>query len=318
MWWKRAAAIASVAVFGLAALSGAGCAEVPSKARSGTRPPQLSRKLEAADLLPVDLDIVVRIDIARLKAGLGPGVVGAFAERAATEGGDAFIAEAMSRADTVFVGLRLADLDAGDRVLVAEGQLGELHVDPSEWAETTPAATMEGVRILDRKGSISRGSTGRIVKAGDRLYAFVSPVEVDAVSRLLRDGADSERGDPEATGLVSADVRGHRLPRSLEKKYPSIAAVIAGVARIRGTAAMADNGVKMKVEIIARSEPDAARVEKFLVTVRDAGASTKHADLMKSVQIERAGPRVHVSALVPAPMVIAALSSPSPEPTPAR
>ena len=310
MWWKRARAIASAASLGLAVIAAAGCGPSPG-AKAGERPPQLSRRLDATDLLPADLDVVVRVDVARLKAGLGPGSAEVLAGRAAEQGGDGFIAEAMAKADTVWIGLRLADLDAGDRVLVAEGRLGEIHLEPSEWKETTPAATMEGVRILDRKGTVARASTGRIVAANDRLYAFVSPAEVDATSRLLRDGADEGHGDPAAHGLVSVDVRGHRLPRSLEKKYPSIAAVIAGVARVRGTAQMADDGVKVSVDVVSRSEPDAQCVEKFLVTVRDAAAGTKYGDLMKTMTIERAAAHVHVVATVPAPMVIAALSEPA-------
>lgn len=291
----------------LAALVLAACG--PDKGtKPGPRPPQLARRLEAIDLLPADLDVVVRVDVGRLKAGLGPAFADDLAARAAASGGDGFIAEGMSRADAVWIGLRLADIDAGDRVLVAEGRLGEIHLEPSEWEETTPAATMEGVRILDRKGKVARGSTGRIVKANDRLHAFVSPVEVDATSRLLRDGPDAGRGDPTAEGLVSVDVRGHRLPPSLEKKYPSIAAVIAGVARIRGSAGMAEGGVKVSLDVISRSEPDAQRVEKLLVTVRDAGQRTRYAGVLSAASVERAGVHVHVSALLPAQLVIAALS----------
>lgn len=309
MWWERARAVASAASLGLAAIAAAGCG--PSKdAKAGERPPQLSRKLEATDLLPADLDVVVRVDVARLKAGLGAGFADALAGRAAAQGGDAFITEAMSRAETVWIGVRLADLDAGDRVLVAEGKLAQIHIEPSEWKETTPAATMEGVRILDRKGAVLRASTARIVAADDRLVAFVSPVEVDATSRLLRDGPDEGRGDPAAQGLVSVDVRGHRLPRSLEKKYPSIAAVIAGVARVRGSASMVDDGVKVSLDVVAKSEPDAQRVEKFLVTVRDAAASTRYADVLNKASVDRAGVHVHLTATVPAQIVVAALSNP--------
>jgi hypothetical protein len=308
VWSKRAAAIVSAASLGLAAIVAAGCGGSAPGVKAGERPPQLSRRLEAIDLLPADLDVVLRVDVARLKAGLGPGFAEALAGRAAEQGGDAFIAEVMAQADTVFIGLRLVDIDAGDRVLVAEGRLGEIHIEPSEWKETTPAATMEGVRILDRRGPVPRGSTGRIIKASDRLYAFVSPVEVDATSRLLRDGADEGRGDPAAQGLVSIDVRGHRLSPSLEKKYPSIAAVIAGIARLRGSASMTDDGVKVAIDVVARSEPDAQRVEKLLVTFRDAAASTRYADLLKTTIIDRAGPHVHVTATVPAALVIAALS----------
>jgi hypothetical protein len=305
VWSKRAAALAST----LLLVASAGCG--PAKdAKTGVRPPQLSRHLSANDLLPRDLDVVVRVDVARLKAGLGPGVAEAFAARGAERGGEAFVAEAMAKADTVWIGLRLADIDAGDRVLVAEGHLGEVRIEPSDWQETTPAATMEGVQILDRKGAAARNGTGRIVVVNDRMYAFISPAEVDATSRLLRDGADDGRGDPSAAGLVSVDVRGHRLPKALEAKFPSIAAVVAGVLRVQGEAVLADDGLRVTLEVTAKSADAAKRVEKFLTTVRDNVADARYAALMKSVVIERVEAHVHLRATVPAAMVIAALSEP--------
>lgn len=292
----------------LAASVGA-CASAPTSPKKGERPPQLSRELGATDLLPADLDVVFRIDVARIKAGLGPAFAESLAERAAEQSRDGFIAEAMSRADTVWIGLRLADIDAGDRVLIAEGKTGEIHIEPSEWAEVKAGATIEGVHILDRRGALPRAATGRIVLASDRLIAFVSPAEVDAVSRLLKNGADEGHGDPAAVGLVSVDVRGHRLPPALEKKYPSIGAVIAGIAKIRGSAAMGDSAVIVNLEVFARSEPDAQRAEKFLVTVRDAALNTRYAEVMKTVSIERAGATIHLKANVPASFVIAALDA---------
>ncbi len=306
MWWKRGARIASAA--GLAVLlAPAGCGAPAKGAKAGPRPPQLARQIEATELLPADLDVVLRVDVARLKAGLGPAFTEALASRAAAQDGDGFVAESMARADTVWIGVRIADLDAGDRVLVAEGPLGEIHIEPSEWKETTPAATIEGVRILDRQGVVPRASTGRIIVASKRLHAFVSPAEVDATSRLLRNGPDDGRGDPAALGLVSMDVRGHRLPRTLEKKYPSIAAVIAGVARVRGTAALGDDGVKVTLDVTAKSEEAAKRVERFLVTVRDNAAQTKYAAMMQAAGVERVQAHVHVTATVPAKVVVAAL-----------
>ena len=87
MWWKRAAAIASAA----AILAGAGCREVPGP-KSAARPPQLSKRLYASDLLPADLDVVVRVDMARLRAGLGPSFAETLAARAGEAGGEPFVA----------------------------------------------------------------------------------------------------------------------------------------------------------------------------------------------------------------------------------
>ncbi len=64
MWCKRAAAICSAA----AIFASVGCG--PAKdVKTGARPPQLAKHLYAADLLPADLDVVLRVDMARLRAG---------------------------------------------------------------------------------------------------------------------------------------------------------------------------------------------------------------------------------------------------------
>lgn len=326
MWCKRAAAICSAA----ALFASAGCG--PAKdAKTGVRPPQLAKHLYAADLLPADLDVVIRVDMARLKAGLGPNVAEALAARAAEAGGEGFVSEAMARADTVWIGLRLADVDAGDRVLIAEGRLGEVRIEPADWQETTPTATMERVQILDRIEPAPRAGTGRIVVYDKKLYAFVSPAEIDATTRLLRTGPDEGRGDPTADGLVSADVRGHRLPPSLEKKYPSIALIIAGIVRIRGSATLGDDGVRVAIDVTAKSPEAAKRVERFLSTLRETGESTRFAPLMKTVKIDQVDAHLHLTATVPAPMILGALggadaggatpgapsASPGPSPAPA-
>ncbi|MFO0587228.1 MAG: hypothetical protein U0441_06810 [Polyangiaceae bacterium] len=304
MWCKRAAAICSAA---LVALAGCGPGK-PAPSRAGVRPAQLSKRLVARDFMPGDLDIVLRVDMARLRAGLGPNVAEAIAARAGDADADGFVSEAMAKADAVWIGLRLSDIDAGDRVIVAEGRLGEIHIDPSQWEETTPTATMESVQILDRLGTAPRAGTGRIVVYEKKLYAFVSPVEVDATTRVLRDGPDEGRGDPTADGLVSADVRGHRLPPSLEKKYPRIGSLIAGVVRVRGSATLGEDGVHVAIDMTTKSALAAERVEKFLTTLRESGAQTRFAPLMSTVKLTRVDTHLLLSATVPAAMIVGALN----------
>lgn len=310
MWCRRAAAICSAALVALA-----GCnREVPARSGAKPRPSQLSKRLVARDFMPGDLDVVLRVDMARLRAGLGPNVAEALAARAGDADADGFVSEAMAKADAVWIGLRLADIDAGDRVIVAEGRLGEIHIDPTQWEETTPTATMESVQILDRLGAAPRAGTGRIVVYDKKLYAFVSPVEVDATTRVLRDGPDEGRGDPTADGLVSADVRGHRLPPSLEKKYPRIGSLIAGVVRVRGSATLGDDGVRVAIDMTAKTPQAAERVEKFLTTLRESGAQTRFAPLMNTVKMERVDTHLLLSATVPAAMIVGALGDQAPSP----
>ena len=102
---------------------------------------------------------------------------------------------------------------------------------PAPWTMIAPASSASIRTPIARKAAA--------------VAALSSPAAL-ATTRLLRDGPDAGRGDPTANGLVSVDVRGHRLPPSLEKKYPSIAVIIAGIVRIRGSATLAEDGVRVE------------------------------------------------------------------------
>ena len=75
---------------------------------------------------------------------------------------------------------------------------------------------------------------------GDRALVLVSPVEVGSVARVLRQGPDERRGDPAAEGIVSLDLRAGRLPPHLERRFPSIGAIIAGALAV--LVALVSNG----------------------------------------------------------------------------
>src|SRR4029079_17075877 len=105
---------------------------------------------------------------------------------------------------------------------------------------------------------------------------LTTAVEKAAGARTLQEGADARRGDPSAEGVLSVDVRAHRLPPGLERQYPSIAAVIAGVARIQSVADV-DDGLTCDGRIVGRSETGAQRALKFLEALRDNLDDPKYA-----------------------------------------
>lgn len=308
--WGAAAA----RVLALAALFVAGCGSDPArdtKAPSG-RPPgsRTVRQLDPPDILPADLDLVVRIDVARMNAAVGPAAASELSARASLrgEGRDEVLEEALRRAQIVWIGLRLADIDAGDRVLVAEGKLGGLRPDPAAYRSIT--SDFEGVSIAERSDDAPRAGTARIVRLGDRAMAFVSPVEVDSVARVLRDGPDERRGEPAREGIVSLDLRPRRLPVTLERRFPSIGAIIAGIKRVRATVVPTADGVRLDAEISARSRPAAERVLRFLRALRDNVAAPEHRDIMKELSIEHVGEAVRVRWTLPARALASLVQSP--------
>ncbi|WP_437912762.1 hypothetical protein WME73_37875 [Sorangium sp. So ce302] len=313
----RAAAVAAAA---LMALGLPACGDAAPRLAGGGHParaaspagPRVVRRIEPADLLPADLDLVVRVDVARMRDGLGQAASDELARRALDEVPDEALESALQRADVVWLGLRLADLEEGDRVVVLEGRMAGLTPDPGRW-EPAPAA-QDGVAVFDRRGGVvgSRADTARIIALGDRAVALVSAVEVSSVARLLRDGPDARRGDPAAEGLVSLDLRARRLPPYLARRFPSIGALVAGVARVRAVASLHDEGVRLDVELVGVDAAGAERARRFIEVFRDNVEDVRYADLMKELSIEQVESTVRLRWLFPAPLVLALLSGRSP------
>lgn len=316
----RAAAVAAASA--LMALGVPACGDAAPRLAGGSHPardaaslagPRVVRRIEPADLLPADLDLVVRVDVARMREGLGQAASDELARRALDEVPDEALESALQRADVVWLGLRLADLEEGDRVIVLEGRMAGLAPDPGRW-EPAPAA-QDGVAVFDRRGGViagSRADTARIIALGDRAVALVSTVEVSSVARVLRDGPDARRGDPAAEGLVSLDLRARRLPPYLARRFPSIGALVAGVARVRAVATLHDEGVRLDVELVGVDAAGAARARRFLEVFRDNVEDVRYADLMKELSIEQVENTVRLRWLFPAPLVLALLSGRSP------
>ncbi|KYF86582.1 hypothetical protein BE20_28675 [Sorangium cellulosum] len=311
----RAAAAAAATLIALALPACGGEAPRPEAQRARIPDgPRIVRRIEPADLLPADLDLVVRVDVARMRAGLGQAAADELARRALDEAPDEALESALRRADVVWLGLRLADLEAGDRVVVLEGRMAGLAPDPDRWAPSPVARDVHGVQggvaVFDRRGDgvAARADTARIVALGDRAVALVSAAEVSSVARVLRDGPDERRGDPAAEGLVSLDLRARRFPASLARRFPSASALVAGVERVRAVASLADDGVRLDAEIVGVDPAGAGRARRFLEVLRDNVEDVRYAELMKALSIEQVERTVRLRWLIPAPLVLALLS----------
>jgi hypothetical protein len=320
---------AAIAAAG-AALVGCGREVQPPGATPGARAPRLSRRVDPAELFPADLDLVVRVDVDRMRSGLGPAATDELTERALARrtgsgageraspaggggdgaGDDAALRDALRRADVVWVALRLADLDAGDRVIAFEGRMRGVDRDPSAW-QPLPV-DVAGVSVFARRGHAGRAGVARMIALGDHAVAFVSPVEVASVARVLRDGPDERRGDPSAEGLVSLDLRARRLPPRLERRFPSIAALIAGLERVRAVASLAEEGVRVEADVVGRTPDGAGRARRFLEALRDNVGDPSYAEVMKALSIEQVERTVRIRWTLPSRVVLTLLASEDP------
>jgi hypothetical protein len=286
----------------------AGCGGAPPKAAGrAANGARVERDLDPTDLFPVDLDLVVRIDIGRMRAGIGPAVADALAKRALQESAEAELREALACAEVVWVATRVAEIDEGDRVVVIEGRSCMPELAEARWQRV--GSVNSRLRIFDRADPPPRTGTARIINLGNRASAFVSTVELDAVRRVLEAGPDEKRGSPTAEGLVSLDLRAGRLPPALEKKYPAIGAVLAGVERVRGSVVLVDQGVKIDAQVLGATTAGAERAARFLEAMRDSLAKIpRFAAAAGEVHVEQVARTVQVRLTVPAKAVLAMLA----------
>jgi hypothetical protein len=180
-------------------------------------------------------------------------------------------------------------------------------LDAGRWARVH--SSNGKLRIFDARGETRRSGTARIMNLGNHATVFVSPVELDAVKRVLEAGPDPQRGNPSAEGLVSFDLRAGRLPPALEKKYPSIGAVLAGIERVRGSAVLVEGGLKIDAQVLGASVPGAERAARFLEAMRDSLAqSPRFSALLKAAKVERIEKSIDVHLTVPAKALLAIAS----------
>jgi hypothetical protein len=307
---RRAPLLASASslLLGLA-LALAGCGSDAAKAagsRARTAAPAIDRRLDPAEIFPADLDLVVRLDVERMRSSIGPAAASAIAARAAREAGDDVLRAALACADVVWLGARVRDLDAGDHVVLVEGSSCAPELDLADW-KSQPSRN-KSVKIFDRVDPTRRTGTGRVLVFGDHATAFVSPMEMDSVARILEGGPDARRGNPVAEGVVSIDVRSGRLPPSLEQKFPSIAAIVAGLERVRGTAVVVDEGVQIDVQILSPTAKGAEKALRFLAALRDNVEDPRLALVLRKVSIEQTEGTVRLRLLLPGRAVLALLA----------
>jgi hypothetical protein len=315
---KRAPRLAraSLLLLALASALAAGCGggAKAGASRARAEAPTLVKRLDPAEIFPVDLDLVVRLDVARMRSSIGPAAASAMAERAAREAGDDVLRAALACADVVWLAARVGDLDAGDHVVLVEGPSFAPALDRGLW-RPEPSRS-KAVKIFDRVDPSRRAGTARIVTIGDRATAFVSPMEVDSVARVLEGGPDARRGNPVAEGVISVDVRASRLPPSLEQKYPSIAAIVAGLERVRGTAVVVDEGVQIDLQILSPTDKGAEKASRFLTALRDNVEDARLALVIRKMSIEQIEGTVRVRVLLPGKAVLALLADRDEPPAP--
>lgn len=292
---------------GLLVTACGGTSQEQARARLLPGGPRVVHEIEPSELFPADLDLVVRLDVGRMRAGLGPLAADELSKRALQGTGENELAEALACADVVWIATRAAEVEVGDRIVVIEGKRCMPELGRGRWEKVRSANGR--VAIFDRHGEAPRSGTARIVNLGDRATVFVSPVELDSVKRVLDAGPDEKRGSPTAEGLVSLDLRAKALPPALARRYPAIAAVLGGIERIKGSAVLADDGLRVNAQVLGKAAAGAEKAARFLEAIRDSLTEGRFADAAKSAKIEVVERTVQVKLTVPARLLLGAVGA---------
>jgi hypothetical protein len=260
-------------------------------------PPRAPALATPADAVPPDLDLVLRIDLAKVRAALGPAGVASLrgeAGDAVAETREALVQRALEVSDTAILALRPELLPhEADNVLVLAGHFAALGVDralrASGWS--APVDLGGDVRRFDRDGKVSRSSPARVYAFADERLVFVSTAEIDSVEAVLERHRAPSSLEPQARGVLAFAARLRTLGQTLVERYPELADAIGPAGAVQGVVDSTATGLGLEVSLELPSETSAERTAEALGRIRQALASTagKMAAMAHNANIQAVG-----------------------------
>ena len=219
----------------------------------------------AAELIPADLDLVLRLDLARVKAALGVTVLTALARQvlAHDSGGqepDELVIASLLAAEQVYLGYRPGALFAPlDRVLALQGHFEQLRRPPPGFSGATDLG--RDLRCWDsRVAPTSRGGVARVYALGERVRAFVSEAELDAVERALDGQGSPRRLEPPEEGTLSLAARPRVLGRVAGNG--TLRELLEDAKALRAVIDLESDGVRLKLELLLLGADQAQQLAK--------------------------------------------------------
>jgi len=275
---------------GLCALTACGPRPVPP-------PPSAPRVTTAAQLIPADLDVVVRLDMAHMKAALGeltPELLSrevlARTSGDSSEEPDELIVTSLLDAELVYLGYRPSpELLPLDRVLALQGSFEPLVRAPSGFS--APIDLGADLRYWDKqpgKQPLSRSGAARLYTVGERVRAFVSEAELDSVERALDGRAGPWRLEAPEEGSLSLAVRPRRLARLVRG---SLGELLGEAKTLDVVLELASDGAKLKLSLITAEPEQAAR----LASAAQLALSRALGERAKRVELDVVGERLSLS-----------------------
>jgi hypothetical protein len=256
-------------------------------------------------LVPGDVDLVARIDWKQARNDGSLDVL----RRALRESG---LSQAVldtidgcaKQADTLRLALRLGPNGFdGDVMAVLTGvpRVGAVPCGASHWKYTGKRRDLDVFEPL--VPSSDRSAAALMLRSEGGEVVVVTPGQVDALLRLLRDGPDADR--LEAAGpsvlVLDAKVREALLPVSWEQTSPELAKVVRGLQRAKVSVSITET-VGIRAELVYVDAQAAEAAGEKLRQVRDALVESDRSVLREvgeSAHASLQGEVVRVELLIP-------------------
>jgi hypothetical protein len=242
-------------------------------------PPDAPRVTRPLSAMPADLDLVLRVDLQRIRSTLGTPAMAAISEQAlhglhgADRGTDELLLKVLGQTDTLYLGMRpSASLDVADSVLVMVGHFSGF--DP-EHAESTPRFQRPidlggDLRRFDRVSPPTRSAPARFYARGQDLIVSLSEAEIDSVERTLEQGRGMPALEPLEKGALSAVARPQALPSEMLARSHVLQELAERARRIELDADLTSAGVDASLSLKLEDPNAAEQVGHALNDLRDA------------------------------------------------
>jgi hypothetical protein len=259
--------------------------------------------------MPEDLDLVVRLDLRRIRDSLGAPAMNALGKQAVQNlngvdrGTDALLLGALAATDTLWLGLRpSANLQAADSVWVMAGHFSDFDPHRAESAPRfeRPVELGADLRRYDRAESPKRSAPARIYTHAEDLVVSLSEAEIDSVERSLEQRRGAPPLEPAEQGVLSAVARPRFLPAELFVASESLRKLVDHASRLELNADLTGAGVDATLSLNFEEPAAAQQVAHALTALRDVlesgpGRLAKFATRLK---VDSAGPYVSLQLAV--------------------
>jgi hypothetical protein len=267
-----------------------GCARLGPKVGVSapvTRPP--------AQQIPVDLDVVVRVDLEKIRRRLdirGAEALARLLIAPARELG-ALVLQAIACTDRLWMGLR-PDLDPSrwDSVTILEGDFSSITTEEISLAWGPSLDLGGGYKRYDALANSGRAAPLRLYTLHEERWLLASETEVDALSRSLEEGRSERVDEPPERGIVSVTARLGRMKefggeRTFTRAFERAESLFAWFD-------LADSRVKASARVRFLDEESAGLAERALSIFARIALSEQF-----DWEISRAGREVVLEAAAP-------------------